>query len=88
MCGKMGDIEGRIIQWRLSMPRLLPGRGEVLDELEGHLRDDVDAPTRGGHPPDEAVEMAMNRLGRPDDIAGEFAKLPAAPAPWLPVRLA
>jgi hypothetical protein len=29
----------------------------------------------------------MNRLGRPGDIAAEFAKVPAAPAPWLPVRL-
>jgi hypothetical protein len=30
------------------MAQLLSGRNEVLDELEGHLRDKVDELTRGG----------------------------------------
>jgi hypothetical protein len=70
------------------MAQLLSGRSDILDELEGHLRDEVDELTRAGHPPEEAVEVAMDRLGRPDALAAEFAKLPAAPSPWLPVRVA
>jgi hypothetical protein len=67
------------------MAQHLVARGEVLDELEGHLRDEVEELERAGHPPEEAVEEAMARLGRPDVLADEFAKVSA---PWLPVRLA
>ena len=70
------------------MAQLLAGRGDVLDELEGHLRDELDELMRAGHSPDEAVGLAVRRLGEPGEIAAEFAKLPAARAPWLPVRLA
>ncbi|OJW07464.1 MAG: hypothetical protein BGO49_26225 [Planctomycetales bacterium 71-10] len=70
------------------MATQLLGRREVLDELEDHLRDEVDALTRAGHPPDEAARAAMDRLGAPSDLGAEFAKVPPTSAPWLPVRLA
>ena len=69
------------------MAQHLLARGEVLDELEDHLRDEVERLTKAGHSPDEAVEVAMARLGQPGELAAEFAKVPSA-APWLPVRVA
>jgi len=70
------------------MAQQLIGRGEILDELEEHLRDSLEELTQTGHAADEAVELAMSRMGQPREIAAEFAKVPAATAPWLPVRLA
>lgn len=70
------------------MAQQLMSRGEVLDELEEHLRDEVDALTESGLAPDDAVQTAVTRLGDPADLAAEFAKVPPATAPWLPVRLA
>jgi hypothetical protein len=83
----MRDVEWRIDQWRCSMARQLGGRVEVLEELEDHLRDEMDRLTEEGHPPERAAEVALARLGRPGDIAAEFAKVPPPTAPWLPVRL-
>jgi hypothetical protein len=69
------------------MAQHLMARSEVLDELEDHLQDEVERLTRAGHSPDDAVEVAMARLGRPSELAAEFAKVPSS-APWLPVRVA
>jgi hypothetical protein len=84
----MRDVEGRIAEWRNAMATQILGRDDVLDELEGHLRDELDALTEAGHPPDDAMQMAMTQLGRPAQIGAEFAKVPPTLAPWLPVRLA
>lgn len=69
------------------MAQHLMARSEVLDELEDHLQDAVEQLTRAGHSPEEAVDMAMARLGQPGELAAEFAKVPSS-APWLPVRVA
>jgi hypothetical protein len=69
------------------MARHLMVRGEVLDELEDHLRGEVEQLTSTGCSPEEAVEVAMARLGHPGALAAEFAKVPSS-APWLPVRVA
>jgi len=59
----------------------------VIDELESHLRDEVERLTRGGLPLDQAWPQAVARLGGPEQLAAEFAKVPPAAA-WLPGRLA
>jgi hypothetical protein len=64
------------------------GREEVLDELEAHLRDEVDRLMQAGQPLERAVQVAAARLGRPGELAAEFAKVPPPFSPWLPVRLA
>ena len=69
------------------MAQHLMARGEVLDELEDHLREEVVQLTSEGHSPEEAVEVAMTRLGMPGELASEFAKVSSF-APWLPVRVA
>src|SRR4051812_42663888 len=83
----MPDIQGRITEWRGTMAQHLLSRDEVLDELEDHLHGEVERLTKAGHSPDEAVEVAVARLGQPGELAAEFAKVPSS-APWLPVRVA
>jgi len=58
----------------------------VIDELEGHLRDELARLVAGGVPADEAWAKAVERLGTPDALAAEFAKVP--PARWLPGTVA
>jgi Cytochrome C assembly protein len=76
------DIERQIERWRRGLPASLAGRPDVIDELEGHLRDELARLVAGGVPADEAWAKAVERLGTPDALAAEFAKVP--PARWLP----
>src|SRR5205814_3143098 len=76
------DFERRIEQWRRGLPGPLACRADVTEELEGHLRDEFARLVTGGVPPDEAWRRAIERLGRPADLAVEFAKVP--PGWWLP----
>ncbi len=47
---------------------------EVLDELEGHLRDDVERRIRTGMIPEEAFEGAALSIGPAAAVNNEFAK--------------
>jgi len=76
------DIERQIECWRRSLPASLAERPDVIDELEGHLRDELARLVAGGVAADEAWAKAVERLGTPDALAAEFAKVP--PARWLP----
>jgi len=80
----MYDLESRIEQWRRSLAESV-GRREVIDELESHLRDEFQRLVQTGQPPEQAFATAAARLGSPQALAAEFAKVPPA-APWLPVR--
>jgi len=80
----MCDLESRIEQWRRSLAESV-GRREVIDELESHLRDEFQRLVQTGQPPEQAFATAAARLGSPQALAAEFAKVPPA-APWLPVR--
>lgn len=68
-------------------------RARVLDEIEGHLRDAVEAHVGRGVPADQAMEHAVEELGSPMAVAMQFS---AAPSParairgwrrWTPVAL-
>jgi hypothetical protein len=81
----MSEFEERVRLWRQSFREALGERPEVIDELEGHLREDVEQLVRSGHSLERAWETARARLGAPTQLAGEFAKLRPT---WLPARLA
>jgi hypothetical protein len=70
----MFDLTGRIQDWRAS----LTGREELregdLDELEGHLRDSVERLLSFGLSEEEALLVALHRLGRPEALTAEFHK--------------
>lgn len=70
----MLDIETEIADWRRQMAAtgLTP---EVLDELEEHLREDIDRQVKSGTPPAEAFLLARRRLGTPRDVGDEFARI-------------
>lgn len=83
----MPDTERRIGKWRRSMTAHFAGREDVLDELESHLRDGIDALLEVGTSPEQAFLLVTARLGAPSAIAAEFAKTPPPQSPWLPIRL-
>lgn len=47
----------------------------VLDELENHLREDVERQSRPGTNAEAAFEIAMRRIGQSDLLKAEFAKV-------------
>ena len=85
----MPDIERRIADWRRALAETAGCTDEVLDELESHLRDDVQRLVLTGEPEERALDLALSRLGPPQALAAVFAKLARdGAATWLPVRLA
>jgi hypothetical protein len=67
-------IEAQIAQWRAY----LRGRQSVhrpdVEELEGHLRDQLAALGEAGLSPDEAFIVAVKRMGNLDALSREFAR--------------
>lgn len=47
---------------------------EVLDELESHLRDDVEKQVQSGSDAQQAFEVAVQRIGQADALKAEFKK--------------
>jgi len=82
----MPELEPFIAQWRRNLAEKAGCTKEVLDELESHLREEIQRLRQTGHPPEQAMILATSRLGSPATLGAEFAKV-ARPAPWLPVRL-
>ena len=67
-------IEDQISAWRayVSRPEAIDGRD--VDELEDHLRDQIDRLASSGLDADEAFLVAVKRLGGLDDLSREFAR--------------
>src|SRR6185503_11832213 len=81
----MHELERRIAEWRKTMA-VAPNVGpETLDELENHLRENVDRLVRSGMTEAEAYQRAVTELGAAPAIASEFEKLDHGT--WLPVKL-
>lgn len=67
-------LDGQISQWReYLLRRGAMGQAEV-DELEDHLRTQVADLGDAGLSPDEALLVAVKRMGRLDDLSREFAR--------------
>lgn len=67
-------IEDQISTWRayVSRPEAIDGRD--VDELEDHLRGQIDRLEASGLDADEAFLVAVKRLGGIDDLSREFAR--------------
>src|SRR5688500_10097813 len=65
----MVDLERRIAQWRQTMASSLGERADVLDELETHLREEVERRVLAGEAPITAFEAAAQRLGNAPALA-------------------
>src|SRR5687768_7417470 len=82
----MADLEERIAAWRKELSSAMEDRPDVVDELEDHLRQEIETLTRAGKAPGEAWDAAIERLGDARRLAREFSKSPRAA--WMPTRVA
>src|SRR5690242_5281662 len=85
----MPNFEEQIAKWRRSMVEASVYRTDLLDELEEHLREEIERLLRSGTPENGVFEKAVSNLGGPSALASEFEKLSAGSAAnWLPVKIA
>jgi hypothetical protein len=66
-------LEEQIAQWRTFLRRRQALHGPDVEELEGHLRDQLGALTEAGLSSDEAFLVAVRRMGSLDALSREFA---------------
>ena len=67
-------LEEQIAQWRAYVRRRQGLHGPDVEELEGHLRDQLAALTEAGLTGDEAFLVAVKRMGNLDALSREFAR--------------
>lgn len=77
----MRELEAKIAAWRKTIHATLPDEPEIVRELEAHLREDIAVRCQAGEVADTAFALATERLGEPQDLAREFARVRA---PWWP----
>ncbi len=75
----MFDLDQAISKWRRQMFANGIQRTALLDELESHLREDVEERIQSGSDVAAAFELAAQSIGRGPLLKAEFAKLDAKP---------
>src|SRR6266568_4393066 len=75
-CGRnnMFNLNQAIAQWRRQMLQAGIKPRAVLDELETHLRDDVERQTKLGTNAQQAFDIAVQSFGKADVLKSEFKK--------------
>ncbi len=68
-------LEDHIAQWRTFVRRRRVLQGPDVEELEGHLRDQLGELTDAGLAEDEAFLVAVKRMGSLDALSREFARV-------------
>ena len=71
----MFNLETAISQWRDRLVVTGLKSRETLDELESHLRDDIEDIVRSGKTLENAFELAVVQIGQSAALAEEFSKL-------------
>src|SRR4051812_47710777 len=79
----MFDLERAITEWRKQMVAAGVKNGEVLSELESHLRDDIQREIQAGLTAQRAFKIAVERIGGAQAIKSEFAKIGRPPMALL-----
>ncbi|MEN3338309.1 MAG: hypothetical protein V7647_1985 [Acidobacteriota bacterium] len=67
-------LEEQIALWRTYVRRRQAVQGPDVEELEGHLRDQLTELTQAGLTGDEAFLVAVRRMGSLDALSREFAR--------------
>jgi len=70
----MFDLEKAIIEWRQQMLAASLKAPQPLEELESHLREEIERQTKLGLTAQQAFEIAASHLGRPSELKTEFKK--------------
>lgn len=71
----MFDLNDAVAEWRRKLQQDGTIETEDLDELESHLRDEVERLARSGTPEEEALQIAARRLGDAHELTREFTKV-------------
>jgi hypothetical protein len=71
----MFNLEHAISEWRRQMAAGGIKTSDLLNELESHLRDDVDRRMQSGLPVEQAFEAAVRQMGPVGALNTEFDKL-------------
>ena len=71
----MFDLSQQITQWRQSLGQSESIVRSDLDELESHLRDQIDHLALSGLSAEEAFWVAQRRIGNTANLPDEFAKV-------------
>ena len=71
----MFDLEAQIRVWADHLRRHSTMGESDVEELEAHLRDEIDGLVGAGLSPDEAFLIAVKRVGDVDSVSREFAKV-------------
>jgi hypothetical protein len=74
----MFDLEKSIADWRRQMLAAGIKTPVPLDELESHLREDVENQMRSGLSAQPAFETTVQQIGQSDVLKNEFAKVGGA----------
>jgi hypothetical protein len=73
----MFDLENSIKAWRQQMLAKGIGSPVPLEELESHLREDIERRVRSGLTEPEAFDLTVQQFGRAESIKAEFEKIGA-----------
>lgn len=85
----MQQLDEKILEWRRQMLAGGINDKNILDELEGHLWDEVAGLVTSGKTEVEAFELAVSRMGNPGPLRKEFKLAgrdvfwPVAVGSWL-----
>jgi len=81
----MFNLDQAIAEWRRQMAAGGIKSSKVLNELEGHLREDIRVLASDGTPEVQAFRLAVSRLGGIDSLSTEFKKLSTTSS--MPVKI-
>jgi hypothetical protein len=76
----MFNLDQAIVEWRRQMATGGIKAPSILDELESHLREDVEQQTRMGINAECAFEVAVKKIGPANALRNEFKKSSVASA--------
>ena len=71
----MRNLENDIAIWRQQMFAAGINSDEVLDELESHLREDIERRIWSGANAAKVFQIAVNQFGEPQSLESEFEKV-------------
>ena len=70
----MFNLETAITEWRRQMVAAGIKTPVPLEELESHLRDDIEQQMRSGSSAEQAFKTAVRQIGEADGLKAEFTK--------------
>jgi len=83
----MFDLEQSLTEWRQEMIRKGIGSPVPLEELEGHVREDIERQIKLGFTQEHSFATAVRKIGGADALRTEFART-CVPGPVRLVALA